>query len=243
MHDTPVKGGVLNLVLHGSMEELPCYCINLDDRPERWEETKALFEETSIVPKRFPGIRHSEGWRGCGASHVAIAREAMRKGLPWVLILEDDCDPVADFTDRWPTVKEALWNERDSWDMFLGGPTFIQGPAEPLGPLTRIQGAYALHFYVLRASAYEKALAWNPDRHGPIDVYYSDQFRIVTTTPLLAVQRKSMSDNEEEEVDYGHLFRQSEKVLEQLLYSARTRDGSVALLVFSVLVIAIIWRR
>jgi len=243
VHDTPVKGGVLNLVLHGSMEELPCYCINLDDRPERWEETKALFEETSIVPKRFPGIRHSEGWRGCGASHVAIAREAMRKGLPWVLILEDDCDPVADFTDRWPTVKEALWNERDSWDMFLGGPTFIQGPAEPLGPLTRIQGAYALHFYVLRASAYEKALAWNPDRHGPIDVYYSDQFRIVTTTPLLAVQRKSMSDNEEEEVDYGHLFRQSEKVLEQLLYSARTRDGSVALLVFSVLVIAIIWRR
>jgi hypothetical protein len=223
------------------MDELPCYCINLDDRPERWEETKAAFEGTDIVPRRFSGIRHTEGWRGCGASHVAVARDAMRRGLPWILVLEDDCDPVADFTERWPIVKEALWAERDSWDIFLGGPTFIQGPAEALGPLTRIEGAYALHFYVLRASAYEKALAWNPDRHGPIDVYYSDQFRIVTTQPLLAVQRRSVSDNEEEEVDYGYLFRRSEHVLQQLLYSARTREGSVGLLFLSAMILAFIW--
>ncbi len=220
--------------------ELTCYCINLDDRPERWEETKAAFEGTDIAPKRFSGIRHTEGWKGCGASHVAIAREAMRKGLPWVLVLEDDCDPAADFTERWPVVKDALWAV-DSWDIFLGGPTFVQGPAEPLGPLTRIEGAYALHFYVLRASAYEKAIAWNPDRHGPIDVYYSDQFRIVTTQPLLAVQRRSISDNEEEEVDYAYLFRRSEIVLEQLLYSARTRQGSMGLLFLSVIILAFIW--
>jgi hypothetical protein len=172
---------------------------------------------------------------------VAVAREAMRLGLPWVLVLEDDCDPVADFAARWPVVKNALWAERDSWDIFLGGPTFIQGPAEPLGPLARIEGAYALHFYVLRASAYEKALAWNPDRHGPIDVYYSNQYRIVTTLPLLAVQRRSVSDNEQEEVDYGYLFRRSEHVLEQLLYAARTRDGSVALLFLSAALLSLIW--
>jgi hypothetical protein len=223
------------------MDTLPCYCINLDDRPERWEETKVAFEGTDIVPKRFPGIRHSEGWRGCGASHVAVAREAMRLGLPWILVLEDDCDPVADFAARWPVVKDALWAERDSWDIFLGGPTFIQGPVEPVGALTRIEGAYALHFYVLRASAYEKALAWNPDRHGPIDVYYSDQYRIVITQPLLAIQRRSVSDNEKEEVDYDYLFRRSQHTVEQLLYSARTRHGSVALMVLSFLLLAFIW--
>ena len=220
--------------------ELTCYCINLDDRPERWEETKAAFKGTEIVPKRFSGIRHTEGWRGCGASHVAVAREAMRKGLPWVLVLEDDCDPAADFTERWPVVKDALWAV-DSWDIFLGGPTFVQGPAEPLGPLTRIEGAYALHFYVLRASAYEKALAWNPDRHGPIDVYYSDQYRIVITQPLLAVQRRSISDNEEEEVDYGYLFELSNAVLERFAYSFRTRDATIALLGVSFAFLGILW--
>ena len=139
--------------------ELPCYCINLDDRPERWEETQKVFQGTGIVPKRFSGLRHSEGWKGCGASHVALAREAMRRGLPWILILEDDCDPVADFSERWPVVKAALEKE-DGWDIFLGGPTFILPPVEPLkSGLVRIDGAYALHFYVLRASAYEKAIA------------------------------------------------------------------------------------
>jgi len=174
---------------------------------------------------------------------VAVAREAMRLGLPWVLVLEDDCDPVADFTARWPVVKDALWAERDSWDIFLGGPTFIQGPVEPAGALTRIEGAYALHFYVLRASAYEKALAWNPDRHGPIDVYYSDQYRIVITQPLLAIQRRSISDNEEEEVDYGYLFRRSEHAVQQLLYATRTRHGSVALMFLSVILLALLWFR
>jgi hypothetical protein len=57
----------------------------------------------------------------------------------------------------------------------------------------------------------------------------------------LAVQRRSVSDNEEEEVDYGYLFRRSEHVLQQLLYSARTREGSVALLVLSAMILAFIW--
>jgi hypothetical protein len=50
-----------------------------------------------------------------------------------------------------------------------------------------------------------------------------------------------MSDNEEEEVDYGYYFRRSEIVLEQLLYSARTREGSVALLFLSAMILAFIW--
>ena len=226
------------------MQDLPCFCINLDDRPEKWADTKAAFEGTGIKPERFSALRHKEGWRGCGASHVAIAREAMRRGLPWVLVLEDDCVPVADFSQRWPIVKQALWDERGAWDIFLGGPTYIQGPVEHTSRhLVTIDTAFATHFYVLQASAYERAIAWNPDRHGPIDVYFSNQFRKVTTYPLLATQRASVSDIKGTVIDYSALFDESSDNMQQLMYAYRTRGGTVALLVVSFLAIWLISSR
>jgi len=225
-----------------ALPDLPCFCINLDSRPDRWSDVQNAFEGTGVHPERFSAIKHAEGWKGCGESHVAIARTAMRRGLPWVLIIEDDCVPVADFKERWPTVKKALWDERDAYDIFLGGPTFIQGPAQMHGKhLMEIENAYALHFYVLRASAYEKVIAWNPDRHGRIDVYYSDQLRVVTTAPLLATQRPSISDIEDGVQDYSDIFDRSSAALDRLQYAMRTRGGTIALLVVSVGMIAWIY--
>ena len=218
-----------------------CYCINLDGRPEKWAATEAVFQGSGLKIERFSGIRHAEGWKGCGASHVAIAREAMRRGLPWVLVLEDDCLPATDFAERWPAVRAALWDQ-DSWDIFLGGPTYVQGPIESKGPhLYEIERGFALHFYVLNAAAYEKAIAWNPDRHGPIDVYYSDQYRVVTTHPLLAVQRPSVSDIKGADRDYSDHFQESDEILQQLMYAFNTRDGTIALLVISAVILGTIW--
>jgi len=214
----------------------------LDDRLEKWKATQQAFEGTGISPQRFSAIRHAEGWRGCGASHVAIARKAMQLALPWVLVIEDDCLPVQDFAERWPTVKRALEDESGSWDIFLGGPTYVQGPAEPLGPhLMQIDTGFALHFYVLHATAYEKAIAWNPDRHGPIDVYYSNQFRIATTHPLLAIQRPSESDIKKQSTNYVELFENADNTLKQLQYSFRTREGTLALLFASALFLGFLW--
>jgi hypothetical protein len=224
--------------------DLPCFCINLDERKEKWEATREAFAGTGIVPQRFSAIKHTEGWRGCGASHVAIARKAMLAGLPWVLVIEDDCVPADDFFDRWPTIRDALWEERDAWDIFLGGPTYVKGPAQFHGKhLVEIEGGFALHFYVLNVSAYTKAIAWNPDRHGPIDVYYSDQFRIVTTQPLLAYQRPSESDIQNTDVDYSKFFDDSERALEYLSYVLRTRSSSIVLVGLSLLAMYVIWKR
>ena len=216
----------------------------MDERKEKWEATQAAFKGTGIEPRRFSGIRHAEGWKGCGMSHVAIVREAMRLGLPWVLVIEDDCQPAADFTTKWPTVQNALWDERGSWDIFLGGPTYAQGPVEMHGEhLIGIGGGFATHFYVLQAIAYERAIAWNPDRHGPIDVYYSNQFRIVTTLPLLAFQRPSESDIKMEMKDYTYLFEDSEKEIEKLTYALRTREATVILMLISLTVLTAYWSK
>ena len=224
------------------MEDLPCFCINLDDRKDKWEETQAAFKYTGIVPIRFPAIRHSEGWRGCGASHVAIARDAIHKGHPWILVIEDDCMPSADFAERWPAVKKQLWENRGAWDIFLAGPTYLQGPVKPLGEnLIEIDSAFATHFYVLNAAAYERAIAWNPDRHGPIDVYYSNEFRIVTTHPILATQRPTISDIKGTDTDYSYMFDDTDRSLQQLQYAYYTRNGTLALLFLSIIALGITW--
>jgi len=227
-----------------SQPDLPCFCINLDEREDKWANTIVAFEKTGIRPKRFSAIRHSEGWRGCGASHIAIAREAMRQGLPWVLIVEDDCLPTPEFSKQWPTVKEALWKERDAWDIFLGGPTYVEGPVKVHKyPLFEIGQGFALHFYVLHATAYEKALAWNPDRHGPIDVYYSNIYRIVTTYPFLATQQPSLSDIKKEQTNYTDIFHDADISFQKLIYSHRTRDTSIVLVCLSLIALAAFWKK
>lgn len=212
------------------------YCINLDERPDKWKNTQDAFVNAGLTLQRFPGIRKSEGWRGCGASHVAVAREAMRQGLPYVIIVEDDCILVNNFAKRWPVVVKALEAD-DGWDMFLGGPTHVQGPIDVRGPLIEIERGFALHFYVLKACAYEKAIAWNADRHGPIDVYYSDQFRIVATHPALATQRPSKSDIHGRDVDYTGGFHDAQDTIDSLLYSVQTRQGTLLLLGISALIL------
>jgi hypothetical protein len=224
--------------------DLPCFCVNLDERKDKWEATLEAFAGTGIVPQRFSAIKHTEGWRGCGASHVAIARKAMLAGLSWVLVIEDDCVPADDFAERWPAVRDALWEERDAWDIFLGGPTYVQGPAQFHGKhLVEIGSGFTNHFYVLNVSAYTKAIAWNPDRHSYIDVYYANQFRIVTTQPLLAYQRVSQSDIKHETVDYSKIFQDSERALEQLTYVLRTRSSSIVLVGLSLLAMYVIWKK
>lgn len=104
-----------------------------------------------------------------------------------------------------------------------------------------IENAFALHFYVLRASAYEKVINWDPDNDGPIDVYYSDQLRIVTTAPLLATQRPSISDIEDGMKDYSNIFDTSSVTLDKLQYTIRTRGGTIALLAISVGILAWIY--
>jgi GR25 family glycosyltransferase involved in LPS biosynthesis len=224
--------------------ELPCYCINLDDRSDRWEGTQLAFKGSGITPKRFPATRHSEGWRGCGASHVSAIKEAKRSGYKWVLIVEDDCTPAAGFRERWPALRDNLWATQEKWDVFLGGPTQVHGPAQHLTESIILIGhGYALHFYVICARNYDIAIQWDADRHGPIDVYFRDVFQIATVNPLIAIQRPSPSDIRGIDVDYSDIFSDSEEALQKLSYGERTRFGTVALLFASIGLIAYIWKR
>jgi hypothetical protein len=215
------KNSAVNRMASGpDVPELKCFCINLDSRPERWSQVQEAFANTGITIERFPAIKDENGEQGCGASHVALIKEAQKRGLPWVMVIEDDCQPVADFKDRFPGVRDALWKTRGEWELFNGGPGWIDGPIRPLGEggLYEFGKGVFTHFLIVNASAYDKAMLWNLYKDGAIDKYYSVALKKVTTEPpYLAYQRPSMSNIQKKDMDYSGNLRESEEKLRTLI--------------------------
>jgi hypothetical protein len=207
-----------------SAPDLPCYCINLDKRPERWQQTLAAFQGTGIQPVRFSAIEEKPGWIGCGKSHTAIIRAAKEKKLPWVLVIEDDCVPTAGFGERWPQIREDLWATREQWDIFYGGVTTVHPPVHMITTsIGTVDQARSTHFYVINEGAYDKALTWGPDK-TPIDYYWANTpIRQAFVQPFLAIQRPSESDIEEKNVDYLAWFKKAETNLTKFRYADRHR--------------------
>lgn len=207
-----------------AVPELRAYCANLNERKDRWRQVQREFAGSGIKLRRFPAIKKSVGWKGCGRTFQAIVRAAKRDGLPWVLIVEDDCDLRPAFFDTWPRVLSALWVERGTWDIYVSGVTNLRGIHPRLrSPLIRIDHAYSLQFHVVSADAYDKVLAWNPERDRQIDVYYAKVMRKVTSYPSVAWQKPSLSNIENIRKDYTRSFRKSERKLAAAIRATRKR--------------------
>ena len=91
-------------------------CINLDRRPERWRDMQRKFDQHGIQSvRRFPAVdgdniklpanwTHTPGARGCLLSHLEVVREALRIGLPSILIFEDDAVPDPERIKQLPKI-------------------------------------------------------------------------------------------------------------------------------------------
>ena len=102
------------------------FCINLDSSLDRWKHIQDQFIGWTTPVERFSAIRASPGWIGCALSHLQCIKKASNQNLPWVLILEDDCVLREDSKKRFLDILSFLWDNKESWDIFLGGVTQIQ---------------------------------------------------------------------------------------------------------------------
>lgn len=200
----------------------PTVVINLDDRKDRWEEVQDEFASWPVPVERVSAVRMKPGWKGCSASHLKCIQLAKDRGLPWILILEDDCvlrpEAARRFTDLLPT----LWAARDRWDMFNGGVTSLKNPRRVSynPPLYEVSG-FSTNFVLVHAASYDRILDGYPSKPAqykdPIDVYYADTFRIWTTAPYLSAQRPGDSDINKDQKkgvsDYTSAFDKAEQKL------------------------------
>jgi GR25 family glycosyltransferase involved in LPS biosynthesis len=203
------------------------YVINLDDRPDRFDIISKSFEKAPFDIERFSAIKDSVGWKGCGKSHCAIIQMAKDNHMPTVLIMEDDCKPSKNFNESWPLIKNWLDNNKNDWDIYIGGTTYyyiMDKSPDTIKPICKINDSIklyntkllCLHFYYLNSSVYDRFLEWKKDvdKSGPIDLWPdSIHMRIVTSTPFIASQNDSYSNIANSQADYSNAFKDSNKII------------------------------
>lgn len=107
---------VKRLKAFGRIVMLPCYVINLDRRPDKWDITRERLENVGFSPKRWSAVdglsyqdipyKKSPEWDtmtpgaiGCAMSHLAILTEMANKNLEHVVVFEDDAVPGEMFVE------------------------------------------------------------------------------------------------------------------------------------------------
>ncbi|GJQ27792.1 MAG: hypothetical protein HBSAPP02_28240 [Phycisphaerae bacterium] len=145
----------------GGAADVRAFCINLDRRPDRWEQ---FLRNCPIVGvERFAAIdgrkcRPPEWWRqgggawGCMLSHIGILQHVLMDGLDQrggvLLVLEDDALFPSDFADK---AERFLLAVPKDWDqLYFGG----QHRGVRARPPQRINGEVIRPYMVNRTQAY-----------------------------------------------------------------------------------------
>lgn len=204
------------------------YCINLDRRPDRWQECLEEFSIHNLEVSRFSGVDAKNipeitenvnktpdldiGYIGCCRSHRLIIESAKRDNFENILILEDDVK----FDDSLNEVfSEFIQEVPDDWDiLFLGANHALNNPWQR-APIIKISEhvyklsfCYATHAYAVRKKAYDKIIECLLPENDKSDVLFSHaqtQLNTYVVRPHLAWQRESYSDILERNVYYEFL--------------------------------------
>ena len=167
---------------------MKAYCMNLKERPERWEEFKT--QPLPFEVERFEAIKMSPGWQGCRASYI----ELMKKVDGMTLILEDDCL----FLKDWDFISDILKQLPPTWDCLYFGAT-LNEPLERFSPnLFRIKKGWTTHAILYRDNRIPQFIIDHAAEIRKIDVFLADvvqeHFNCFITYPLTATQRPGYSD-------------------------------------------------
>jgi len=198
------------------------FCINLDQRTDRWEEVQPDFAKLGIQVERFSAIKCERGADGCARSFLGCLKIAKERGLHHCLILEDDVF----FAEKNPIGKlaNAIRHLPEDWDVLaLGGyfdalkGDFVAGANYSLKHLRDQNGNQAVCFkytaYDQMIESYENRQANHPihfdrfiginlQKANPEDNRVENPLKGYIMWPTIAAQRPSFSDIKMRHVDY-----------------------------------------
>jgi len=155
------------------------FCINLDRRPERWDQMRSKFERCGVYGvERFAAIdgqqvilpanwSDSPGAYGCLRSHLEIITEARRLGWPNVLIFEDDAALDPDLSEKFSSYFQQVPAD---WEMLHFGANHVSTPVEVSANLVRITGANSTFAYALNAPVFDAFIELNTRALTAVDL-------------------------------------------------------------------------
>jgi len=159
------------------------FCLNLDDRPDRWRASRDRFARLGIdwLVERFPAILTPRNHHhGCALSFRAMVAEAQRRDLESVLIVEDDVIWMETDTTK-HVLAQALAELNDRpWDLlYLGGG--VREEPLPVPGCTTLRTPYRLqctHAVAVHHTAYECILEEVPPDGAEFDDWLDEYIAI-----------------------------------------------------------------
>ena len=206
---------------------MDAFVINLDDRPDRWKTIQKRFRNKGINLRRFTPIQDNNPGYSLFLTTIEILKIAKRRKLANVLIIEDDCLPVSNFSELWEKVKGWLDSHKDNWDIYSGGaqnihfPKFV-GEAEGVkfyDPLL----STATHFIYIPERSYSKLISHYDTykyvtKVAPIlgmDVH-NNLFKTIISYPFVAYQDSGYSNITKTRRNLKKTFKEAERGLSKV---------------------------
>lgn len=192
------------------------YCINLDERTDRWEHAQDEFRKVGILDKvkRFSGIRDVDGRLGVIKSNLAIIKIAKEKKLKNILIFEDDVQFIVDNPQE-VLAKTIQQIGNIKWHLFYLGANTHQKLTKFKPNLILLKNAFAVHsmayselMYDIFINKYEKMKVISTF-DDILDVFLArkiqEKYICLMTHPMMTTQMNSYSDIENRIVDYSFI--------------------------------------
>lgn len=181
-----------------------CYCVNLDNRTDRWKLCLPEFEKIGVHPERFSAIYDPVGWKGCRKSHIEILKKAKEEKKN-VLIFEDDFEVINHENNLLDNVAEEL--NKIKWDMFYLGGNILRPFYQVSNHLAKLTHCQSTHAYGVNYNFLDTLIPIVEKNNFIIDVVYADgvipYHNCYITIPMVAIQRADYSDIEKTVMDYS----------------------------------------
>ena len=220
-------------------------CINLDRRSDRWQQMQLKFDRHGITSVRkfraFDGCIldlpedwiHTPGAYGCLLSHVQVVEEARRRGLPHVLIFEDDAVFDPQLQDKFASYFGQVPQD---WHMLFFGALHKDEPIQVSENVARITRANSTYAYVLRDTVFDDFIELNRRAETVLDnasFVLQERFNCYCFTPHLAWVETDYSDAQSRTEHHWYLKEslvlfgaQVDRLLSQTTLIFAHRDGT-----------------
>lgn len=190
------------------------FCINLDSRPDRWNDALAEFKKVGIEDQveRFPAVKKEPpqtGADGCAESHIECIKLAKQQGYKNILLFEDDVEFVVSDRKIIDNFIGSLKKHANWGLVYLGSNYHPKKPTVPVRVTDNLIelrdcGVFTTHAYALNESAFDFVLN---NIQVPIDSFYAHNFflsglPVFHALPLLCSQRTDYSDILNRDVSY-----------------------------------------
>ncbi len=198
------------------------YCINLDERTDRWEHAQKEFKKVGILDRvtRFSAIRDVDGRVGIIKSNLGIVKLAKKKKLKNVLVFEDDVEFIVDNPQEILTESLKQLDKLD-WKLFYLGANTHNKLIKIKPNLILLKNSYAVHSMAYNAKSYDdfikkyegmnKLGTFNDILDVYLAQYFQEKYICLMVNPMMTTQMNSYSDIEKKVVNYDFIEERFKK--------------------------------